>query len=417
VFELSKEILDTHEVLLTVKMEDDVFEQGMQRAVRKLARKHNFPGFRKGKAPYHIVLRHLGAETVRAETLEALVEENYADWIKQAEIKALSLGELESVTDAPHTLVFRIPLVPEIDLGDYLSLRKPVEEIVVTDEEVSAGIQAVRVRAAKLELVERPAALGDMLILQDLVGVEDGEEVIHQHHHQVVLDPEQGFIASGGIEELVGLAAGESKAFTLQVPDDDGIEAPLQISVVVDKVYSMELPPLDDAFASTIGPFETMDALREAFRDGAFRMKEEHAAADYTEAVVELLMQQSEVRYPPVMVEAELDDHIEELTESLRKEHRISLEDALRLQGKTLEQFRESLRPETESRLKYGLMLGKLMSEENITLTEENRAEFEAFLEVHAPKNKFERERLEDRFLSQKTLARLVQISRGETIA
>lgn len=75
-----------------------------------------------------MIVRHYGEQAVVEQAIDDLVEEMYPKILEEADIKPAAAGSLESIDNLePPKLTFRVPLAPEVDLGDYRSIRKPYE--------------------------------------------------------------------------------------------------------------------------------------------------------------------------------------------------------------------------------------------------------------------------------------------------
>jgi len=386
VFEVKKELLESHEALLTVDVDAKAFQKGMQKAARKIAREVHIPGFRKGKAPYNVVLRRFGEEMIKNEAAEIILDEIYPQVLEQAAVEPYAAGGVEEMQLDPVSFKIRVPLAPEVDLGDYLGLRLDKEAVVVTDEDLEQALEHVRKDKAILAPVDRPAELGDVIVLSELTGeIDEDETLVHEHGVEILLDVEDPYICAEFIEALVGLSAGEEKSFDVLLPEDfeeeDLRDVVVDFFVEVETVNTRTLPELDDALASAAGNFETFEELRADLVERILAYKEQIAAMDYRDALVEALVAQSEVRYPPQMLEEELDDVVEDVRKNLQKEHQLSLEDYLRLQGKTLELLREELSPVAESRLTQGLVLSEFALREQVQVSlEEVQSEIDSFI-------------------------------------
>jgi len=265
VFEIKKELLETHEALLNVEIEENTVKQAMQKAARAIAGKVNIPGFRKGKAPYAKVLQYVGEGSILQEAADSLIEEIYPEIIEQAGIEPYGPGALENINPSPLTFTIRVPLEPEVTLGDYHSLRQPWEDAAVNDEEVTNVLEQVRAEHAILEPLDRPAQLGDEAHI-NVVGTVDGDVIVDEDDIEVPLKEETPFIAPEFVEALVGMSVDEEKSFTIVFPEDfreatlRGAEAQFDVKIV--GVYERVLPDFDDALASTVGAFETLDDLK-----------------------------------------------------------------------------------------------------------------------------------------------------------
>jgi trigger factor len=425
VFEVSKEVLDTHEALLTVEIDEQTTKKEMQKIARDLSRRLSIPGFRKGKVPYHVMVRRIGEDALRREVADKLIQEIYPEIIERAEIAPYASGGLEDLETTPLTYKIRIPLRPEVDLGDYRALRTSSEEVDVTEEEVDEALEEIRREQAVVELVERSAQLGDEV--QVRVSSDVGDIVlIDQERASLVLDEEDVFITPGFIEAIIGMEPGEEKTFTLtldeEFEDEDlrGEEATFTVKLF--EVYDRKLPELDDALASVVGPFETIDELRDGLRERMIGYKQAQTKEAYMDELVEGLLDYAEVKYPPDMVDDEVERMVEEIRTSLQSEQGIGLEDALRLQGQTMSQLQEGLRPQAERRVEISLVMSEFIQHENLEVTQEHiqRKISEASpdssqeelgaLDFNSP---FTRRIYQD-VLSELAFERLGQIARGE---
>ena len=373
-FELQTEILEQHEALLTLEIEEKTVQKAMQKAARRMARQSNIPGFRKGKAPYNVVVRTAGEEAVRQEAAESLLEQLYPQVLKQSEIEPYAEGSLEDINLNPLVFKIRVPLQPLIDLGDYRSLRREPSTVEVTDDELAMVLEDIREKGAMLEPVERPARPGDAVSLWLLEGRVNDEVVLHEHHVKIVLIAKDYFIAPGFIEAVVGMSAGEEKTFSLTLPEDFEDEdlqgEDVEFTVNVEEVYQRTLPGLDDALASAIGHFETLDKLKADLRQRMLDYKTDEAHDDYIGNLVQDLIASTELRYPPIMEEEEIDDLIKEFKTIIKQRHNMEWEDYLHLEGLTETQIREDLWSEAARRLREGLVLGKFATEVGITVTD-----------------------------------------------
>jgi trigger factor len=429
VFELQTEILEHHEALLTLEITEETIQKAMRKAARRMARQFNIPGFRKGKAPYNVVVRTAGEETVRQEAAETLLEQFYPQALKQAEIEPYDQGEVEDLSLDPLVFKIRVPLQPLIDLGDYRNLRREPEPLEVTDEELASALEDLRRRNMVLDVVTRPARLGDQVTLSLLKGTVAGEVVIHDHNVEVVLDTEDFFIIQGFVEAVVGMSAGEERLFSLTLPDDFGEEnfqgEDIEFTVNVEEVYQLTLPGLDDALASTVGSFGTLEDLKDDLRRRILDYKTGKATDNYLMALVADLVAGAEVRYPPIMEEEEIDTLLEEAKASVERRHDMEWEDYLRLQGKTEAQVRKELRPEAARRMREGLILGEFASEVGVTVTDaEVKEEIRNLLEEAGVQNLKSLDSFDpqsalandtrQRVVIQKTLDKLELLGRGQ---
>src|SRR5262249_45920333 len=151
---IQTEHIENHRVRLTVEVAPDRVEKAMQSAARRIAQQVNIPGFRKGKAPYNIVIQKFGERVVLDEALETLGNDTYKEARDETKIEPYAPGSLDNVEDKPTLkLTFTIPKQPEVDLANYREVRLPFEVKEVEDKQVTNNIEAMRDQQALVETV------------------------------------------------------------------------------------------------------------------------------------------------------------------------------------------------------------------------------------------------------------------------
>lgn len=387
-FKVTKEVLESCEALVIVEVEESTVQSFMQKAARKIASENPFPGFRKGKVPYNMVLSRVGASALRREAAELVLESIYADALEQAEVDPVGPGSLEDIAIEPMVLKIRVPVAPVVELGDYSDLRLEMQPLEVTDAELDEALKHLQNEHTVAEPVSRPAALGDRVTLGHVEATANGEVFIHDHDVNVVLNPEDRNVVPGLVGQLVGLSAGEEKMFHLTLPEDFSESslrnADAEFVVHVESVGELTTPALDDAFASAVGNFETFDALRADLRDRMHDYKHEQAHEAYHKALVDALVERArQVLYPDVLLQEEMDEMQSAFKVRMPQQLGMPWEDFLRLQGMTEEQFRDSLRSSASKRLTERLVIEEFARREGIGVTEQElRDNYEQILDA-----------------------------------
>jgi trigger factor len=374
--------LEDHQVKLTVEIEHDQFEQSKRRAARKIAQKTKIPGFRPGKAPYHVVQRFVGEGAIFEDGLEILITDVYPKIIEQAEINPYGPGSLEKVDQVdPLTLEFIVPLAAEVKLGDYQSMRFPHEPKLITEADVEETLNRLRENQAVEEPVERPAQEGDRVFIRlhatrlDESGDKD-ETLIQERQVSFILSGDEETDGSswpfpGFTKELIGLLPGENKELNHTFSDDVEFEtlrgATAKFSLEVEEVKSRSLPEVDDEFAQTAGDFENVDAMLLEIRKQLEEQAEMEYNNDYNEKIVNQVVEMSEVKYPPQMLENEIDEVIHNLEHRLSNQN-IDLETYMKIREIDEDGMREEAKSIAESRLKQSLVLVEISKSENIEL-------------------------------------------------
>jgi len=423
---VTNEKTEDSQVFLTIEMEPAEMEESLEDSYRRLVKKVNVPGFRKGKAPRAILERHVGQESLLQDALDELVPQAYEKALKEQEIEPFAQPQIEVSQTDP--LVFKavVPLKPVIKLGDYHSVKDKPEPVKVTKNDIKAVIEQLRHQHATWEPVERAVGFGDLVTLNVESNLE-GEPFINQNGAQYQVIRDSSSPAPGFAEQLVGMNKNQEKEFKLQFPADyprnelAAKEASFKASVT--EIKQENLPELTDDLAGQVDPeFKTVATLRERISKDLKRTREERSQRDSEDRIIEAVVDLSEVEFPSILVEAEVHRLIDQQAKSLQMRGG-NLEQYLSSINKTEEQLHEELYPVAEKRVAQSLVLGKLAEEEKI---EVSAAEIDTEIEEStksATQNKDElekvlntpqaRESIEQTLLTRKTVQRLVEIARG----
>ena len=382
---------DQHQALITVELDTAHLERKKQQAAKKLARATHIPGFRPGKAPYHMIVRHLGEGRILEEAVEGLIDEIYPKVLDESGVKPYGPGKLETIKleDEVPTAQFLIPLAPEVTLGDFQSIRLPFEMPEITEEKVEKAVQGMREMYAEVEVVDRPAEETDLvnIILTGIIAdAGDGENYIDHEAYPVVIEPEstennQEWPFPGFSRTLIGLRAEDKKTVSytyLEDYEDEETESEtrslkgktVDFDIEVTKVSSRQVPVLDEAFAKKMGPFETIEEYHEAVRKQLVDSSEAEYTEGYDYQLLAELLKDAEIKYPQDAVEDEIDLVLDRLKNRLENQG-IGFDLYLKTRDLTEEQVREELRPGSEQRLKESLVLMELAQKENVQVDQD----------------------------------------------
>lgn len=377
---------ENRQLAVTIEVSKDVVDKELRRAAASIASQYNIPGFRKGKAPYHIIVQQVGLTNLYSEFIDELGQRVFREAIEQEKLEPYAQSELEDIQLEPLVYKLVVPLEPVVKLGDYRSMRVEEDPIEIDMSEVEQRLEMYRDRYAGWRDVERPSQFDDLLtvnvkgvILEADGGDENAEEtvVIEENDWEIILDEENPMEPAGFDRELLGMSAGEEKEFVVEWPaDTQSLYAGkrVQFYVKVTKVQSYEKPELNDDFARLVGPdYETIEDLRNAIVESLQDEMRNQARANYIDKVLDRLVEISELDYPPVIIEDQLDGMMRDTDQRLR---RMGLEDGLqdylRITNQSEEAYRESLRPEASKLALRNLVLSEVIKQENIEATDDD---------------------------------------------
>lgn len=382
---IEKQPLDDHQMQLTVEVEADRMDASKRRAAKQIARRGKIPGFRPGKAPYDVIVRHYGEAAIIEQAMDLLIDDIYPKILEEAEIQPGAAGSLEKIEEIdPPKLIFKVPLAPEIDLGDYRAIRLPYKYSAPGKKELDAALKEMQQMYATTETADRPVEFSDYVMV-DVKGErakpkdDDREAALSRNGYALVVRKEardDEWPYPGFSNELVGMSPEEIKTVKYKFPKDDPDES-LQgetviFEVTMKAVRSMILPELDDEFAKTTGQYETMDELKEALKnDLETRAKDEYDDEYYVE-LIDKIKTGATIKYPPQVVEHEAEHVVNDLQQRLSQQG-LDLDTYFRMRQTTKEEFiEEEAKPVAIKRLERSLIMDQLAREEKIKVDEDS---------------------------------------------
>lgn len=369
--------LPQSQVSLDIEVDSAAVGHAIDRAYQRLAQRHSVPGFRKGKAPRPVLEAAIGRSAVLEEAADIAVNDGYQWALKETGLQPITSPEVSMQSeglDPSQSLFFSAKLYvhPTVHLGDYQAIRVTPPKTPVDDEAVERVLTGMAERDAPWEPVEdRPAQRGDMAIMK-MVGTVEGETVIDQDEEEYFLDPNGPDDAFNLTPRLEGMNVGETRDFELPLPEGYEPEQyagkTMQGQVELLRLERKAMPLLDDAFAQSIGDFETLDALRERVRQSLESDQRVNDAEAFVAAVMQQALDDASVEIPPPMVEDEIHRTLDELKSSVESRRHMTFDLYLRLVGKTMEELHEEARGPAEARVKSNLVLEAIADAEQIEL-------------------------------------------------
>lgn len=448
---IQTERLENHTVRFTVEIEPNKWEQAKKKAARELSKRYRIPGFRKGKAPYKIVVRHIGEEPIVEDAMETLGNDVYKNVLEQSEFEPYAPGTIENFElDPQPTYTFTVPLQPEITLGDYRETRLDYETPEVTDEDLEQAMSELRQREALVEDSEHPIQSGDRVTVdihsEFTDGLEEDDEdaeegvppkgasFIHEHDAEINLDPENEPILPGLIDALLGANVEEDVEFELTIPEDNEnykevAGRKVQFNMTIKKAQNVTLPEMDDDFAARLTENEdeplTLLEYRVRVRENLQTESEKQAENAYGNKVLDSIVEQAEISYHELMITDRIHDMIKEFDGMLRQQG-MTLESYQEATGITHEQLHEQYHDDAIESLERTLVLGEILNQEEIKLSAEDiEAEIEKTLSQFGEQAEVfrqffdtpeQRQSIANNLLYQKIMDRLAKIGKGESL-
>ena len=363
---------------LHIELDDEDIDPYLQRAYSRVVQNVNIPGFRKGKAPRSIIEQYFGRESLLNEILDSMLPELTGKAITEEDIDAVGMPSIDLEGLDPFQFSAVVPLKPDINLGEYKSIRVEKETPSLPDDAIDERIEQLRLSVASWEPVDRSVQTGDMVSTQ-IKGTLDDEVILDESDAVYLVNEDIGRPFPGFSDKLVGLESDEPSSFDLDIPDDFQDEnlagKNISFEVNIKDIKERVLPELDDAFAQSIGEgYESLEDLREEVDKSIINEAETEASRAHRENVIQALLESATVELPPLLIEHE-STHMVEEQERMVTQANMVLDDYLTSIGKTRTELEEESRNEAIGRLTRSFVLSALADEENIDISDDEITE------------------------------------------
>lgn len=378
-----------NQAAITVEIDKELMESGVNKAYMKARKSIMIPGFRKGKAPRKMIEMMYGAHVFYEDGLEEIFPQIYDFAITGQEIKAVgrpSVTDMQISDDNIVTITITTDIYPEVTLGQYKGLEVEKAEASVTDAQVEAELNAMAQNVASTETLDRPAQMGDTANI-DFEGFDNGVPFDGGKGENHDLKLGSGSFVPGFEEQIVGMSAGEEKDIDITFPENyhaDLAGKAVVFHVKVNKVTETVLPELDDEFAKDVSEFDTLEDLKADIRAKALEQSQKQINSAFEQACVDKAAENTAVDMPNALVEAELDNQMERFAYQLQMSG-YSMEDYAKMMGGDVGTMRNAFRPAAEKQAKVNVTLAKIAEVEAITVSEEEiTAEYEALAKQYS---------------------------------
>ncbi len=370
---VTKDKIENRQAYLTVEMEPPELDDGLHRAYNRLVRKYNVPGFRKGKTPRPILEQYLGKAALLEDAVEHMAPEVYEKAVKEQELKPIARPQIELEKMEPVVYKMIVPLEPTVKLGDYHQVKVAPESIELKEEDINNAIEQLRHQHAIWEPVDRQVNSRDLVTL-DVESQVDSQPFINQKDAEFQVIKESEFPIKGFAEQLIGSKKGEDKEFKLSLPQDynkaELAGKEVSFKVKIKEIKQEKLPEVDDDFARQVEPeLKTAEELKNKVTESLKKNLEDRNKRDFQQKIIDEVVKQSEIEYPPIIIEEEIDQLIRDQMRRWQMDEK-GMDEYLKTINRTPEQLREELRPVAEKSVKQSLVLTEVARAENIQINE-----------------------------------------------
>ena len=375
---LAVEKLDGSMAKLTITVPAEEFTKAITSAYNKQKSKFSVPGFRKGKVPQAFIEKMYGAAIFYEDAANQLINEYYPKELENCEEEITSNPEIDvTQIEKGKDFIFTatVAVKPEIKIGDYKGVEIEKIDTTVTDEDVMAEIlKDQKENGRKIDVTDRAAQMDDEVTINfegfvDDVAFEGGKG----ENYKLTLGS-HSFIDTFE-DQIVGKNIGDNFDVNVTFPEEYHVEdlkgKPAVFKVELLAISTLELPELDDEFASDVSSFETFAEYKEDKKKTLEVKKEEQAKREKQSKVVEKIAEAAEVEIPEAMIKYNQERIMNEMSQRMMYQG-LQMEQYLQLMGTTKEEFLERVKPDAIARIKTSLVLEAVAAAENIVASDDD---------------------------------------------
>lgn len=371
------EKLEKNMAKITIEVTAEDFEKAMVEAYKKEKSKISVPGFRKGKVPMAFIEKAYGPEMFYEDAANICIQDAYPQAAAECDLEIVSRPEIDVVQmEKGKEFIFtaKVAVKPEVTLGNYKGIEVEKIAVEVTDEDMEAELKRIQQQNSRSIVVEDRAAQMEDEVTIDFEGFVDGVAFEGGKGSDYPLKLGSHSFIDTFEEQLVGKNIGDEVEVNVTFPEEyqapELAGKPAMFKVVIKGIKAVELPELDDEFASEASEFDTMEEYKEDIRKTLLAKKESEAKREKETKVIDKIVEGASMDIPDAMVEMMQEQMVDEFAQRLSYQG-LQLEQYLQFTGMDINAFKEQCKPEALKRIQARLTLEAVAEAEAVEVTEE----------------------------------------------
>ncbi|MGE5328200.1 MAG: trigger factor [Deltaproteobacteria bacterium] len=365
-------------VKIEFEIEAEKFEQAMQKSFAKNSKHFNIPGFRKGKAPRHMVEKYYGESALYEDAFNIIAGEEYDKVVEENDISAVDKPEIDVVQiGSGKNLIFtaEVAVKPPVEISNYKGIEVKKQVNVVTEDDIEKELEKMREKNARVITVEdRKLENGDVSNI-NFEGFVDGVAFEGGKGEDYELTIGSGAFIKGFEEQLIGMEINEEKDITVTFPEEyhsknlAGKESIFKVKL--NGIKAKELPALDDEFAKDVSEFDTLTDLKKSIREKFEAENAIKAKNDMENELIDKLVEMAEIEIPQAMIERQIDYMVRDFDWRLSMQG-ANLDSYLKYTNSDMGKVRQMFKEQAEKAVKTQLVIEEIGKRENIAPAQED---------------------------------------------
>ena len=274
------------------------------------------PGFRKGKAPAHVVAKKYSKE-ITQDLEERMVPKFYHDALAESKLKVVNVVNVTEVKieiDQPLAFEITVDVEPEFKLPKYTDIPIKEEKDEVTDTQVQEQIDGILTQHATFDDVEGKAVEASDMAQLTYTATADGKLLVEvapeakgigEGNGYWISADEHAFLPGMG-EAIVGLNVGDKKEVEVNFPEDFMVKelAGLKTiySIEVTGVRVRTLPAIDEELLGRL-QVESEEALRTQIREQLELQADNKTLSAKHEQLIKHLIKKTKLDVPESVIQ------------------------------------------------------------------------------------------------------------------
>lgn len=368
--------IETNKYELEISVGKDKFQEAVTQAFKKNAKKITVPGFRKGKAPRHIIEQYYGEGVFYEDAVNALYPSEYDAAVKEAGITPVDQAKIEikSLDKDGFTFKATVTVKPEVEVGEYKGLKVTKKIYTASDEEVDEELKRIQRRNARIKTVDdRPVQKDDTVVI-DFEGFVDGVAFEGGKAEKQELTIGSNTFIPGFEDQIIGHKTGEEFDINVTFPEKYQVEKlagkPAVFKIKLHEIKMNELPELDDEFAKDVSEFDTLDEYKKDIKKHIQESKDNKSNNDVDDALIDQIIGGMKAEIPEVMFEHAIDNMVNDFDYRLQMQG-LNVQSYLQYTGMEMDSFRKTFREQAERQVKIRLALEKIADIEKFKISDD----------------------------------------------
>ncbi len=374
---------------LEIAIDGEKFEAAIQKAYLKQRKDIAIKGFRKGKAPRAFIEKLYGEGVFYEDALELVYPEAVSEAIVESKLEVVGTPydlEVPEISKNGVVLKLKVAVKPEVKLGEYKGLKATKPACKVAADEVKAELAKMQEQNSRMVSVDNRAVKKNDIAVIDFEGFVDGVAFDGGKAEKYELAIGSGSFIPGFEDQIIGHKIGEEFDVNVTFPaeyQEDLASKDAVFKIKLHEIKVKELPALDDEFAKDVSEFDTLDELKKSVKAQLEDAKKADADNKVTNDLLEEVVKGMEVDVPAQMVEAEIDNIVDNFNYRLQSQG-LDLNTYLSYTGMEMSAFRDGYKENAEAQVKLSLAIEAIVKAENIEATEDEiNAEYEELAKTY----------------------------------